>query len=116
MATRFKFRLGKRKKSLTADYRVVSGDSKAQKWMGNGFFYTRSNKEFLIYDAFGINVATCRGKPDKVLNEQFILMKSHSRFGLLDFLGDTILPFSYKLIDEYGPYILAGGRQCLYHI
>jgi hypothetical protein len=104
----FQIQTGKTKKIIDSDYRVVSGDSKAQKWMGNGFFYTRSNKEFLIYDAFGINVATCRGKPDKVLNEQFILMKSHSRFGLLDFLGDTILPFSYKLIDEYGPYILAG--------
>lgn len=106
--TVYQIQTGKTKQIIDRDYQVVSGDSKAQKWMGNGFFYVRSNKEFLVYDASGTNVATCRGKPDKVVHEQYILMKSHSRFGLLDFFGDTLLPFSYKLINEYGPYILAG--------
>lgn len=105
------------KKVLIApDYSLISGDTRFQKIFDNGVFYSRENKEYTVYDAEGSLLGSLKEQPEEVWFENYALIKSRGKMGVVSMGGDTLIPFKYKEIRQTGNYIFAkdGDANLLY--
>ncbi|MFT6500219.1 MAG: hypothetical protein ACJASQ_000326 [Crocinitomicaceae bacterium] len=97
---------GKRK-VIDADNKIVSGDSKSQKLMDGGWFYTKSKKVMSIYDGDGMSLGEYDLKPIERMGEDAFLFKKGSRYGVINSSAETVIPFEYKEITKMGTYYFA---------
>lgn len=100
-------RIGRGQKIIDKNYRVLSGEKNNQKLIGTNMFFTHDKKEFNLYSAAGHHEAAISVKPEEIFLEKYIVAKVKGRFGLIDFYGDTVVPFNYKSMSVMGSYIFA---------
>lgn len=70
-------------------------------------FVIKNKKVFEIYDRKGSLLGESTVKPEVFLGEGVFLAEIKSRLGVLDVLGDTLIPFQYKSIEKCGDWYLA---------
>ncbi len=104
------------KSVMTADYTTISGESTYQKLLENGIFFTKEDKEFVVYNQDGTMLGAFKEKPEEVWWEKYVLMPAGSKMWLLSMDNDTLLPSAYKEIKQLGNYIFAkdGSRNILF--
>lgn len=105
-----------RKVLIAPDYSVISDDTRFQKLTDNGVFYSKENKEYTIYNKHGMQLGATKEQPEEIWFEQFVMVKSRGKFGLLSMDDQTLIPFQYKEIRREGDYIFArdGSKNLLY--
>ncbi len=98
---------GREKKILAETYEYVSDESGMQKIISQRYVLSKIKKEYVLRDAQGHLLASGTARPEAVFHDRYMLVKSGSKYGLLDFFGDTVLAFQYNEIREEGPYLVA---------
>lgn len=97
----------KAKMVLNEKHQPVSDSSSWQKVISENYVLSKHRKEFVLRDANGKLLCTLSLRPEAVLMDQYVLAESKGKWGLMDFFGDTLLPFVHKSIQEQGELILA---------
>ena len=102
---------GKTSKVIDANYNILSGTGKSHKLLGNECYFSREGKQYVIYSKEGDHIGASKLKPVAIYFDQYVLVKSKGRFGLLDFSGDTLIPFQFKKIEQHGSLIYAYNKS-----
>lgn len=92
---------------LNASHQPVSDSSTWQKVISENYILSKHRKEYLLRDFNGKLLGTLSLRPEEVLMDRYVLAESKGKWGLLDFFGDTLLPFMYTSIQEVGDYLVA---------
>jgi len=102
---------GRTKKVIDENYNILSDNGKSYKLLGNECYFAREGKEYMIYSKEGDNIGASKLKPTAIYFDEYVLVKSKGRYGLLDFSGDTLIPFNYKSIEQKGELIYAYNKS-----
>lgn len=99
---------------LKNNYKIFNEENEATfesersvKFKNYGMLITRSKKLFDIYNADGKLMYSSVLSPLEILTPSTFLTIKDSKYGVIDFIGDTILPFTFKSIIRKGDYIIA---------
>lgn len=104
-------RVGSEQKVLDNNHEVISEGDKSYRALNDHYYMTRKNRQSYVYDAKGSEFASVDVKVKDVLLNRFLTYKNGGRLGLVDDVGDTLLPGDYKSISVYGDMMLAEGND-----
>lgn len=98
------------KKVMNHTHQYISDSSNNQKIISEHFVLSKLHKEYVLRDASGNLLGSFELKPEAVLFEQYVLVQSHGKFGLLDFFGDTLLDFQFSDIRQSGSFLIGNDQ------
>ncbi|GEM_PF-2119202 len=97
---------GREKKVINSEYQIISDDSPMKKLIGGNLFMSKRKKQFIISDHTGTELAAIELRPAGVIHDDLVVVKDGGKYGLINFFGDTLVPFEYKEIKNLGDYIV----------
>ena len=76
----------------------------------NGTYFIKEKQERHITNLNG-NTLTITASPIEIINNQFIIAEINNKLGVLNFDGDTLLPFIFSEIEHKGNYFLTNDSK-----
>jgi len=102
--------VGRNQIVLNNNYEVVSPEAGNFRSLNDDYLAFRQNRLTVVQKFDGTILAEVDANPRDVFFDEFLLCRDGSIYGLLNSVGDTILPFDFKSIEQWGDMILAKGK------